>query len=51
MFLPATADGAGTITVTNIPRGDTARPQTLNVPTWPSSGHSISVVFTDHPVD
>jgi hypothetical protein len=51
VFLPADADGAGTITVTNLPRGDTSRPQTLNVPNWPSSGHAISVVFSDHPVD
>ncbi len=51
VFLPADADAAGTITVTNIPRGDTEHPQVLNVPNWPSSDHSISVVFTDHPVD
>jgi pimeloyl-ACP methyl ester carboxylesterase len=56
VFMPASAPAAdgvpgGTITVTNIPRGDTDRPQTLNVPNWPSSLHSISVVFTDYPVD
>lgn len=51
VFLPAAEDGSGTITVTNIPRGDTDRPQTLNVPNWPSSTHAISVVFTDYPVD
>ena len=45
------ADGRGTITVTNLPRGDADHPQTLNVPNWPSSGHAISVVFTDWPVD
>jgi hypothetical protein len=51
VFLPASDAADGTISVRNIPRGDTARPQTLNVPNWPSSGHSISVVFTDYPVD
>jgi pimeloyl-ACP methyl ester carboxylesterase len=51
VFMPATDEPDGTITVTNIPRGDTDRPQTLNVPNWPSAGHAISVVFTDHPVD
>ena len=51
VFLPASPDGSGTITVTNLPRGDTSRPQTLNVPNWPSSTHTISVVFTDWPVD
>ena len=33
------------------PRGTPTAPQTLNVPNWPSSTHSISVVFTDYPVD
>lgn len=51
VFLPATPDGSGTVTVTNLPRGDDARPQVVNVPRWPSSGHTISVVFTDWPVD
>lgn len=51
VFLPASADGTGTISVTNIPRGDTSDPQVLNVPNWPSSTHAISVVFTDWPVD
>ena len=47
----AVADGTGTITITNVPRGDTSKPQTLNVPNWPSSTHAISVVFTDFPVE
>jgi pimeloyl-ACP methyl ester carboxylesterase len=51
VFMPASDEPDGTITVVNIPRGDRDRPQTLNVPNWPSSRHSISVVFTDHPVD
>ncbi|MET0150789.1 MAG: alpha/beta fold hydrolase [Acidimicrobiales bacterium] len=51
VFLPAADPTDSTITVRNIPRGDTDRPQTLNAPNWPSSTHSISVVFTDYPVD
>jgi pimeloyl-ACP methyl ester carboxylesterase len=51
VFMPASDAGEGTITVTNTPRGDTDHPQTLNVPNWPSSGHSISVMFADYPVD
>ncbi len=51
VYLPASDAANGTITVTNIPRGDRARPQILNVADWPSSGHSVSVIFTDHPVD
>ncbi len=51
VFMPASADGSGTITITNLPRGDADDPQMLNVPNWPSSTHSISVLFADHPVD
>ena len=51
VLMPASPDGSGTITIENVPRGDTAHPQVLNVPNWPSSSHAISVVFTDYPVD
>ncbi|MGY1770064.1 alpha/beta fold hydrolase [Blastococcus sp. SYSU D00813] len=51
VYLPASPDADGTITATNLPRGDASRPQTLNVPNWPSSGHTVSLVFTDWPVD
>ncbi len=50
VFMPASPEAEGTITVTNLPRGDRARPQTFNVPNWPSSTHSISLMFADHPV-
>jgi hypothetical protein len=50
VFIPASPDGSGTTTITNLPRGDGARPQVVNVPNWPSSIHSISVMFADHPV-
>ncbi len=51
VFLPASPDASGTITVTNLPRGDASRPQTLRMPNWPSDRHAISVVFSDWPVD
>jgi pimeloyl-ACP methyl ester carboxylesterase len=50
VFLPASPDAGGTITVRNVPRGDADRPQVLNVPNWPSSDHSVSVVFSDAPL-
>ncbi|MBN1094387.1 alpha/beta fold hydrolase [Blastococcus sp. TML/M2B] len=51
VFLPAAPDASGTVTARNLPRGDAARPQTLNVPNWPSSGHTVSLVFADWAVD
>lgn len=50
VHLPADPDASGTISVTNLPRGDAGRPQTINVANWPSDRHVVSVVFTDHPV-
>ena len=50
VFLPATPDASGTITITNYPRGDESRPQVFNVPNWPSSTHAVSLLFTDFPV-
>jgi hypothetical protein len=51
VFIPGADPPTATVAVTNIPRGDRTAPQTLNVPNWASSGHAISVVFTDYPVD
>ena len=51
VFLPASPDADGTLTARNLPRGDASRPQTLNVPNWPSAGHTVSLVFSDWPVD
>lgn len=48
VFMPASPEADGTITITNHPRGDATRPQTFNVPNWPSSTHSISLMFADH---
>ena len=51
LFVPAAPGGSGTITITDLPGGDSGRPQTLNVPNWPSSDNSVSVVFSDWEVD
>ena len=51
VYLRAAPDGSGAIRVTNFPRGDATRPQTLNVANWPSSEHAVSVVFSDWEVD
>ena len=51
VFMPAKETPDGTITLTNKPRGATDRPQTLNVPNWASSLHTITVTFNDFPQD
>ena len=51
VVMPGADEPDGTISVTNLPRGDADRPQTLNVPNWASSRHSITVMFADYPVD
>ena len=50
VFIPASPDASGTVTVTNLPRGDASAPQTFNIPDWPSSGHAVSLLFTDFPL-
>jgi pimeloyl-ACP methyl ester carboxylesterase len=47
VFMPATEPPDGTITITNVPRGNTEKPQVMSVPNWQSSKHSISVMFAD----
>ena len=49
VFMPATDPPNGTITFKNAPRGDSSKPQVLNVPNWASSGHLISLMFSDYP--
>jgi pimeloyl-ACP methyl ester carboxylesterase len=49
VFMAASDPPNKTITLRNIPRGDTERPQVINVPNWPSSDSLITVVFSDYP--
>jgi hypothetical protein len=51
VFMPAAEPPDGTITVTNMPRGDTSKPQVLRVPNWASTGHTVSVMFSDYAQD
>jgi hypothetical protein len=48
VFMAASDPPDGTITLTNIPRGDASKPQVLNVPNWPSSDTLITAVFADY---
>lgn len=48
VYMPAATPSDGTITLTNLHRGDSAQPQVLHVPNWASSGHRISVIFNDY---
>jgi pimeloyl-ACP methyl ester carboxylesterase len=51
VYLPAADPPNGTITVTSTPRGYADKPQTLNVPNWPSANHTVMVVFSDFAQD
>lgn len=51
VFLPATTPAIGTITARNLPRGDAAKPQILNVPNWKSSTDLVMLMFNDFPQD
>ena len=49
--MPANETPDGTITLTNTPRGEPDKPQTLRVANWASSKHTITVMFSDYPQD
>ncbi|HKP64320.1 MAG TPA: alpha/beta fold hydrolase [Polyangiales bacterium] len=49
LFMPANETPDGTITLVSTPRGATDKPQTLRVPNWASSKHTITVMFSDYP--
>jgi len=51
VFMPAKDKPDGTITLTNMPRGDTSKPQILRVPNWASTNHTIMVMFSDYAQD
>lgn len=51
IYMPAADPVDGTITITNLPRGDASKPQTINVPNWPSSTHTVMAFFSDFPQD
>jgi len=47
VFMPAADPPDGVITVTNLPRGETSRPQVLHFPNWASSKHILMAMFSD----
>ena len=47
VYMPASDPPDGTITFTNMPRGDTSKPQVIRVPNWASTKHTITVMFSD----
>jgi pimeloyl-ACP methyl ester carboxylesterase len=47
VFLPAADPPDGTITITNVQRGDATKPQVVRVPNWSSDKHSIMVMYAD----
>jgi pimeloyl-ACP methyl ester carboxylesterase len=47
-YLPARADGGGTIRVTQTARGSDGRTRTIAVPNRPSDAHSVTVQFKDY---
>ena len=51
IWMPATEPPDGTITFMSEPRGDTTRPQVVNVPNWASEDHRISIQFNDYEQD
>ncbi|MCW5892257.1 MAG: hypothetical protein KIT14_17185 [bacterium] len=51
IWMPATEPPDGTISFHGQPRGDTTRPQVINVPNWASDVHRIVVQFNDHTQD
>jgi pimeloyl-ACP methyl ester carboxylesterase len=51
VYMPAAEPPNGTISLTSVPRGYTDKPQTLNVPNWSSTDHTVMVIFSDYPQD
>jgi hypothetical protein len=45
IWMPTTEPPDGTITFMNEPRGDTTKPQTINIPNWASDNHRVLVMF------
>jgi hypothetical protein len=48
--IPASADGSGSVAVTEVPR-DGGDPAVLNVANWPSSTDPVSIQFRDYSQD
>jgi len=51
VYMPGNDEPDGTVQLINLPRGAKDKPQTLNVPNWASTRHSVTVMFSDFPQD
>lgn len=47
LLIPASETPDGVDHDLNIPRGDTNKPQTIRIPNWASSKHTLTVLFDD----
>ena len=48
VFMPASSDASGTISVEETVRASGGHTETINVPNWPSDQHTISILFRDY---
>lgn len=48
VFMPASSDASGSISVTETVRGTGGHTETINVPNWASDQHTVSVLFKDY---
>ena len=48
VFMPASSDASGTISVTETVRASGGHTETINVPNWASDQHTVSVYFKDY---
>jgi hypothetical protein len=48
IFLPASSDASGTISITETVRGTGGHTETINLPNWPSDQHTVSIYFKDY---
>jgi hypothetical protein len=48
VFMPASSDASGTISVTETVRASGGHTETINVPNWRSDQHTVSVYFKDY---
>jgi hypothetical protein len=48
IFMPASNDASGTVSVKETVRGTGGHTETINVPNWPSDQNTVSILFRDY---
>jgi hypothetical protein len=48
VFMPASSDASGTVSVKETVRGTGGHTETINVPDWPSDQNTVSILFRDY---